>query len=57
MEELRRERAPNGSDPDSRADHAPAGNGEREGERRRRARLEGWPPSWAPTIFARRPRS
>ena len=26
-------------------------------ERRRRERVEGWPPPWVPTIFVKRPRS
>src|SRR5437868_2550979 len=51
LEELRREReaaeAENG-------DAGPrAGDAQGKSERRRRERLEGWPPPWAPTIFAK----
>jgi hypothetical protein len=56
IEELRRERAPNDSVQDSRADKASSGSGERDAERRRRERMEGWPPPWFPTIFAKKPR-
>ncbi|HEV2301871.1 MAG TPA: hypothetical protein VGR91_09920 [Stellaceae bacterium] len=28
-----------------------------EAERRRREKSEGWPPPWAPTIFAKKPRA
>ena len=51
MEELRRERetvaapaAGEGDDPACRPDSA---------ERRRRERIEGWPPPWVPTIFVK----
>jgi len=47
MEELRRER-------EGRADQAterPDQTGESDAERRRRERIEGYPPPWAPTIF------
>jgi hypothetical protein len=60
IEELRREReatSPKEEPPRS-------GGGMRRGaglaadlERRRRERVEGWPPPWVPTIFVRRPRS
>ena len=60
IEELRRERevaTASGEEPRS-------GNGMRRGaglaaelERRRRERVEGWPPPWVPTIFVKRPRS
>src|SRR5438045_9044136 len=53
LEELRRERevaeAENG-DIGPRADDAQG-----KSERRRRKRLEGWPPLWAPTSFAKPP--
>jgi hypothetical protein len=57
MEQLRRERAPsatNGNDPLPRA--MPLDTANSNGECRRRARIEGLPPPWVPTIFARRPR-
>ena len=51
LEELRREReaaeAENG-DAGSRA-----GDAQGKSERGRRERLEGWPPPWGPTIFAK----
>jgi hypothetical protein len=50
MEELRRERA---GDADS-GQQRPGGEGD--AERRRRARIEGWPPPWVPTIFVKKPR-
>ncbi len=56
MEELRREREGGAEDPPSRAGKTRAGNSESDAERRRRARIEGWPPPWVPTIFAREPR-
>jgi hypothetical protein len=33
-----------------------SGRIESDAERRRRARIEGLPPPWVPTIFTRRPR-
>ena len=50
MEELRRERETAGSNQGGRpsAIHAD--------ERRRRERIEGWPPPWVPTIFIRKAR-
>ena len=60
IDELRREREATAS-----ADAPKTGNGGmRRGaglaadlERRRRERVEGWPPPWVPTIFVKRPRS
>jgi len=49
MEELRRERE--AGEPGAAAKHRDS-----DGERRRRERLEGWPPPWVPTIFVRRQR-
>lgn len=59
IEELRREREA------AAAPEQPKGRGGmRRGaglaadlERRRRERVEGWPPPWVPTIFVKRPRS
>ena len=55
MDELRREReAPATS---HNGEVAKRGNGrERDLERRRRERIEGAPPPWVPTIFAKQPR-
>ena len=55
LDELCRERETTASveagDPGKR------GNGrEADFERRRRERIEGWPPPWVPTIFAKPPR-
>jgi hypothetical protein len=57
LDELHRERAQaNAADKDprsgrlkSRRDEAPGGDTERQ-----RARREGWPPPWVPTIFVQR---
>ncbi len=54
MEELRREREARAADQDPRA---PSGRGDRDAERRRRERIEGWPPPWVPTIFVKKPRA
>jgi len=55
LEELRREREAPAANQDG--DTGKRGNGrELDFERRRRERLEGWPPPWAPTIFAKLPR-
>ncbi len=55
MEELRRERElAAGGDPPA-ADARPVRR-ESELERWRRARIEGLPPPWVPTIFVRKPR-
>ncbi len=56
LDELRRERAPNEPDADARSGKTPSGSGESDAERRRRARMEGWPPPWVPTIFVNNPR-
>ena len=55
MEELRREREGDRADPEPRTGRPAAGRGD--GERRRRERIEGWPPPWVPTIFVRKPRA
>jgi hypothetical protein len=44
---LRREREA------AEAENGDAENPDGKIERRRRERLEGWPPPWAPTIFAK----
>jgi hypothetical protein len=55
LEELRREREGLAAAPED--GEAKRGNGrESDAERRRRQRMEGWPPPWAPTIFAKPPR-
>jgi hypothetical protein len=56
LDELRRERAPSDPDADTRSGNAQSGSGESASERRRRARMEGLPPPWVPTIFVRKPR-
>jgi hypothetical protein len=55
LDELRREREPA---PSAEAGAAgKRGNGrEPDFERRRRERIEGWPPPWVPTIFINPPR-
>jgi hypothetical protein len=51
LDELRREREALAVNPGERSKR---GNGrETDLERRRRERLEGWPPPWAPTIFVK----
>jgi hypothetical protein len=55
MDELRRERESPATSGNGEA--TKRGNGrESDFERRRRERLEGSPPPWAPTIFAKQPR-
>lgn len=56
MEELRRERAESVTGQDPRSAKAGPGRGESDAERRRRERIEGWPPPWVPTIFVKKPR-
>ncbi len=54
MEELRREREGLAAGPQGEA--GKRGNGhESDAERRRRQRMEGWPPPWVPTIFVKPP--
>ncbi|HEV2334348.1 MAG TPA: hypothetical protein VGS13_02510 [Stellaceae bacterium] len=53
VEELRRERGASAADPDKRPGAATTGARESAAERRRRERIEGWPPPWVPTIFVR----
>jgi hypothetical protein len=55
MNELRGERAASDPDEDARSGTAPSGQGESDSERRRRARMEGLPPPWVPTIFVKKP--
>ena len=56
MEELRREREADSADGEARERPARPGRTESVAERARRARMEGAPPPWVPTIFVRRPR-
>ena len=56
LDELRRERAPSDPTADARSGEAPSGSRESDAELRRRARMEGWPPPWVPTIFVNTPR-
>jgi len=56
MEELRREREAAGPKHDRRAGRGSLARAETDAERRRRERIEGWPPPWAPTIFVKKPR-
>ena len=56
LDELRRARAASNPDEDARSGTAPSGQGESDAERRRRARMEGLPPPWVPTIFVKKPR-
>jgi hypothetical protein len=51
LEELRRERE--AAEAENGDAGARAGDAQGKSERRRRERLEGWPPPWAPTIFAK----
>ena len=53
LNELQREREGRAAEGDATSGKAPSGRGESEAERRRRERIEGWPPPWAPTIFVR----
>jgi hypothetical protein len=55
LDELRRERETTASTEAGAA--GKLGNGrESDFERRRRERIEGWPPPWVPTIFVNPPR-
>jgi hypothetical protein len=56
MEELRREREGSAAEPDGSSSRT-ADRGESAAERRRRERIEGWPPPWVPTIFLKNPRA
>lgn len=56
MDELRRERAAPPAGETGAAQQPPSDRIESAVERRRRARIEGAPPPWVPTIFTRRPR-
>jgi hypothetical protein len=56
LDELRRERAASAPDEDVRSGTTPSRSGESDAERRRRARMEGLPPPWVPTIFVNNPR-
>jgi hypothetical protein len=55
LDELRRERAASDPDRETGSGNAVAGSRESEAELRRRARMEGWPPPWVPTIFVKNP--
>jgi hypothetical protein len=50
IEELRRERADQGT----RSGKPQSGRSESDAERRRRERIEGSPPPWVPTIFVKK---
>ena len=55
LDELRRERETTATT--QNGEGTKRGNGrEADFERRRRERIEGWPPPWVPTIFAKPPR-
>jgi hypothetical protein len=56
MEELRREREEIGMGQEPRSAKPGSMRGESAAERRRRERIEGWPPPWVPTIFVKKPR-
>jgi hypothetical protein len=56
MEELRREREEVGMGQELRSVKPGSIRGESDAERRRRERIEGWPPPWVPTIFVKKPR-
>jgi len=56
LDELRRERAASEPDAEIRSGKVTAGSRESDAELRRRARMEGWPPPWVPTIFVNKPR-
>ena len=53
MEELRRERDGEPETADARPGQTAAMRRESDAERRRRERIEGWPPPWVPTIFVK----
>jgi hypothetical protein len=53
IDELRRERAAGAADQKGRAGKPQPGRGESDADRRRRERIEGWPPPWVPTIFVK----
>jgi hypothetical protein len=57
MEELRREREQGLSGQEAMPLRSGSRRSESDAERRRRDRIEGLPPPWVPTIFARKPRS
>ena len=52
LEELRREREA-AEAAENAAEEGPGDSTDQKAERRRRERLEGSPPAWAPTIFAK----
>jgi hypothetical protein len=56
IEELRRERAVGAPVQDSRSGTPRSDRAESDADRRRRERMEGWPPPWVPTIFLKIPR-
>jgi hypothetical protein len=55
LEELRREREGLMTGQEGEAGRHGSSR-ESDAERRRRQRMEGWPPPWVPTIFAKPPR-
>jgi hypothetical protein len=55
LEELRREREGLAAAPEDEGGRRGRSR-ESDAERRRRQRMEGWPPPWVPTIFAKPPR-
>ena len=57
LEELRRERDGGGTDDGGRSGEPEPRRGDGDSERRRRARMEGLPPPWVPTIFVKKPRA
>ena len=57
VEELRREQTPSPGDRKTATAKPQPGGSEKDAERRRRERIEGWPPPWVPTIFAKNPRA
>ena len=54
IDELRRERSPSARDENTGTRTPQSGRCESDAERRRRERMEGWPPPWVPTIFAKK---
>jgi hypothetical protein len=56
MEELRREREQTLTGQDPRGTKPGPRRAETDAERRRRERMEGFPPPWVPTIFVKKPR-
>jgi len=57
LEELRRARDGSAADEVGRSGEPEPRHGNGDSERRRRARMEGLPPPWVPTIFVKKPRA